>query len=69
MTTAALTDRGADLLARVAPGHIEAVRRAVFDTLTQQQVRQLAEIGEAITHAIQQTQPDSTYPTLPWRRR
>jgi DNA-binding MarR family transcriptional regulator len=66
---AVLTDRGADLLDRVAPGHVEAVRRAVFDPLTPQQVRQLAEIGEAITQAIQQTQPDSDYPTLPWRRR
>jgi len=29
----------------------------------------LAEIGEATTAAIPQTQPDSAYPTLPWHRR
>jgi DNA-binding MarR family transcriptional regulator len=66
---AVLTDAGAELLVRVAPGHVEAVRRAVFDVLSPEQVRQLAEIGETITHAIQHGQTGPTTPTLPWRRR
>jgi len=62
---AVLTDRGADLLATVAPGHVEAVRRAVFDVLTPDQVRQLTEVGETIIEALQRADPDSP----PWRRR
>ncbi|OQR62085.1 MarR family transcriptional regulator [Streptomyces maremycinicus] len=65
-----LTDRGRTLLEEVAPGHVEAVRRAVFDALTPEQVRQLADIGEAIREALvraESTEADSA--TLPWRRR
>jgi len=66
---AVLTDQGADLLTKAAPGHVQAVRRVVFDALTPDQVRQLAEIGEAIAQAVQQ-QADPAHPaTLPWRRR
>ncbi|WP_062646148.1 MarR family winged helix-turn-helix transcriptional regulator [Streptomyces maremycinicus] len=65
-----LTDQGRTLLEEVAPGHVEAVRRAVFDALTPEQVRQLADIGEAIREALvraESTEADSA--TLPWRRR
>ena len=63
---AALTDRGMELLTKAAPGHVEAVRHAVFDALSPEQVDQLADIGDAITRALQQ----ADYPAdLPWSRR
>ncbi|WP_149823022.1 MarR family winged helix-turn-helix transcriptional regulator [Streptomyces tailanensis] len=67
---AVLTAHGQDLLEHAAPGHVEAVRRAVFDVLTPEQVVQLAEIGEAITDALQRadTAGDDRQ-VLPWRRR
>ncbi|CAM5334530.1 hypothetical protein AQI96_31380 [Streptomyces canus] len=42
---AVLTDDGMTLLEQAAPGQVEAVRRAVFDALSREQVCQLAEIG------------------------
>ncbi|WP_329253502.1 MarR family winged helix-turn-helix transcriptional regulator [Streptomyces canus] len=67
---ALLTPQGRELLERAAPGHVEAVRRAVFDALTPEQVRQFAEIGEAINSALQgaDATEDDQEP-LPWRRR
>ncbi|MEV5958495.1 MarR family transcriptional regulator [Streptomyces sp. NPDC051987] len=67
---AALTEAGRQLLERVAPGHVETVRQAVFDALTPDQVRQFAEIGEAINTGLKNVdaaQDDEE--TLPWRRR
>ena len=43
-----LTDKGFAVLAAAAPGHTEAVRQSFFDRLTPEQVRQLAEICEAV---------------------
>ncbi|WP_037365221.1 MarR family winged helix-turn-helix transcriptional regulator [Amycolatopsis orientalis] len=45
---AVLTDAGFDALKAAAPGHVEAVRETLFDQLTDEQVRQLGEISEAI---------------------
>ncbi len=45
---AELTDAGFAVLAAAAPGHVAAVRKHVIDALEPQQIRQLAEIGEAI---------------------
>ncbi|MER5185025.1 MarR family transcriptional regulator [Streptomyces sp. NPDC002896] len=67
---AVLTAQGRQLLEQAAPGHVEAVRRAVFDALTPEQVRQFAEIGEAINAAllhVDTTEDDQE--VLPWRRR
>jgi DNA-binding MarR family transcriptional regulator len=48
---AVLTDEGFAALEAAAPGHVEGVRRHLFDQLTPQQVRQLGEICDAIaTH-------------------
>ena len=67
---AVLTDDGVALLERAAPGHVEAVRRAVFDALTPEQVRELAKIGEAIAEALQREERADADPAgLPWRRR
>ena len=37
---------------RAAPGHVQEVRRLVFNPLTKTQSRQLREIGRRITRAI-----------------
>ena len=53
-TLAILTDLGRAKAAEAAPGHVEEVRRLVFDPLTKAQSRQLREIGRRIMRAIDQ---------------
>src|SRR5919199_1038785 len=66
---AVLTEQGFALLTRAAPGHVEAVRRAVFDALTPAQVHHLAEINEAILDQLTGLDREPAYPAdLPWRR-
>ncbi|HEU4491363.1 MAG TPA: MarR family transcriptional regulator [Jiangellales bacterium] len=50
-SVAVLTDTGYEVLAAAAPGHVEAVRRVLFDPLTPTQVRHLGEICEAVLEA------------------
>jgi DNA-binding MarR family transcriptional regulator len=64
---AALTGAGAAALAAAAPGHADAVRRAVFDRLTPAQVRQFTEIAETVIGAVTDGAEDPA--ELPWRRR
>ncbi len=47
-TNARLTDAGWDKVRATAPGHVATVRETVIDALTDEQVDQLAEIGDAI---------------------
>ena len=51
-TLASLTDQGLAKVTEAAPGHVEEVRRLVFDPLTKTQSRQLREIGRRIMRAI-----------------
>ena len=51
-TLATLTDQGRAKVTQAAPGHVQEVRRLVFDPLTKAQSRQLREIGQRITRAI-----------------
>ena len=51
-TLAVLTDDGWDELVAAAPGHVEAVRGAVFDALDGDDVRELARICDAILARI-----------------
>jgi len=51
-TLAILTDEGLAKVTQTSPGHLEEVRRLVFDPLTKAQVRQVHEIGRRITSAI-----------------
>jgi DNA-binding MarR family transcriptional regulator len=51
-TLAALTDQGRAKVTEAAPGHVQEVRRLVFDPLTKAQSRQLRAIGRRITRAI-----------------
>jgi hypothetical protein len=62
-----LTDEGFAVLAAAGPGHVAAARRAMFDHLTPDQIRQFAEIGEAIIKGL--THEDDYQAELPWRRR
>jgi DNA-binding MarR family transcriptional regulator len=48
---AELTKAGYAALEQAAPGHVEQVRRSLFDALTPDQVRQLKEICDAIVAA------------------
>lgn len=49
---ATLTGDGLAVLKRAAPGHVEAVREALFDPLTTQQVEQLGEISRAVNRGL-----------------
>src|SRR4051812_36720980 len=55
---ARLTDEGFAALAAAAPGHVEGVRRHVFDPLTPEQVAQLGVISTALVTALL-AEPDS----------
>ncbi|MGZ4633099.1 MAG: MarR family winged helix-turn-helix transcriptional regulator [Actinomycetes bacterium] len=52
---AVLTDAGWDVVVATAPGHVEAVRRYVFDALTPEQVCQLEAIASAILGKLDPT--------------
>jgi DNA-binding MarR family transcriptional regulator len=58
-TLAILTDQGQAKVTEAAPGHVQEVRRLVFDPLTKAQSRQLREIGRRIIRAID---PDDQRP-------
>jgi DNA-binding MarR family transcriptional regulator len=60
---ATLTDAGQAVLTAAAPGHVAAVRGAVFDHLTAAQVRQFRDVAEIIVRAL------TDDGELPWRRR
>jgi DNA-binding MarR family transcriptional regulator len=51
-TLAILTDEGWAKVVQTAPGHVEEVRRLVFDPLTRTQQRQLREIGRRVMRTI-----------------
>jgi DNA-binding MarR family transcriptional regulator len=52
---AVLTDAGWDIVRKVAPGHVEAVRDALFAPLTRDQQRSL---GEALAAVQERLDPD-----------
>jgi DNA-binding MarR family transcriptional regulator len=54
---AVLTDAGWDVVRAVAPGHVDAVRTALFDPLTPAQTAALSEALEAVVQALD---PDAT---------
>lgn len=61
---AVLTDRGRDVMERAAPGHVEAVRRLVFDRLSAAQAATLAEITQAIYDGLVETGDAPPIPAL-----
>ncbi|MEW2620734.1 MarR family transcriptional regulator [Streptomyces sp. NPDC048106] len=62
---AVLTEEGAAVLGRTAPGHVTAVRQALFDRLSPEQQKALGEIMEIVTEGLQ---PDGEGADLPWLR-
>jgi DNA-binding MarR family transcriptional regulator len=62
---AVLTDEGADVLRRTAPGHVSAVRQAVFERLTPEQQKSLGEIMQILAEGLQ---PNGAGADLPWLR-
>ncbi|MEV5280046.1 MarR family transcriptional regulator [Streptomyces sp. NPDC051994] len=62
---ATLTEAGLGVLERAAPGHVTAVRQAMFDRLTPQQVDQLGEIMRVMAQGLQ---PADAKADLPWLR-
>jgi DNA-binding MarR family transcriptional regulator len=52
---AVLTDAGWDIVRSLAPGHVEAVREAMFDALTEEQTRAMREGLELV---IERLDPD-----------
>jgi DNA-binding MarR family transcriptional regulator len=52
---AVLTDAGWDVVRTFAPGHVDAVREAVFDPLTPEQTRLL---GQALEAVLERLDPD-----------
>ncbi|MFI1101014.1 MarR family winged helix-turn-helix transcriptional regulator [Streptomyces sp. TLI_146] len=62
---AALTDEGFAVVERTAPGHVSAVRQALFDRLTPEQIEQLGTVMRAIAEGLQ---PKDANADLPWLR-
>jgi hypothetical protein len=56
---AILTPLGFNVLAAAAPGHVEGVRRHLFDVLTPAQVDQLGEISAAIRDGLSPSYGDA----------
>lgn len=56
---AVLTDRGFEVLAAAAPGHVEGVRRHLFDQLSPAQVDQLRQISETLMDHLAADRPTS----------
>ncbi|WP_405908120.1 MULTISPECIES: MarR family winged helix-turn-helix transcriptional regulator [unclassified Streptomyces] len=62
---AVLTDEGYEVLSRTAPGHVTAVRQALFDRLSPDQQKAL---GEAMRIIAEGLQPKDAGADLPWLR-
>ncbi|MFC8173206.1 MarR family winged helix-turn-helix transcriptional regulator [Streptomyces sp. NPDC057242] len=62
---ARLTDEGMEVLRKNAPGHVAAVRQALFDRLSADQVKQLGEIMRLMAEGLEPADPDAD---LPWLR-
>ncbi|MGW2826220.1 MarR family winged helix-turn-helix transcriptional regulator [Streptomyces sp. NPDC001443] len=62
---AVLTDAGLEVLRRTAPGHVTAVRQALFDRLSPEQQKSLGEIMQIVAEGLQ---PNEAGADLPWQR-
>jgi DNA-binding MarR family transcriptional regulator len=62
---AVLTDQGFEVLGRIAPGHVAAVRQAMFERLSPEQQKALGEIMEIVAEGLQ---PKDAGADLPWLR-
>ncbi|MFF3376588.1 MarR family winged helix-turn-helix transcriptional regulator [Streptomyces sp. NPDC002680] len=62
---AVLTDQGQEVLRRTAPGHVTAVRQALFDRISDEQRKTLHEVMEIVAQGLQ---PQDAGADLPWLR-
>ncbi|MGW7542202.1 MarR family winged helix-turn-helix transcriptional regulator [Streptomyces sp. NPDC054770] len=62
---AVLTEEGAEVLRRTAPGHVTAVRQALFERLSPEQQQALGEIMQIVAEGLQ---PNEAGADLPWLR-
>ncbi|WP_173861632.1 MarR family winged helix-turn-helix transcriptional regulator [Streptomyces aureus] len=62
---ARLTDEGMEILRQNAPGHVAAVRQALFDRLSPDQVKQLGAIMRVMAEGLEPSDADAD---LPWLR-
>ncbi|MFJ5141318.1 MarR family winged helix-turn-helix transcriptional regulator [Streptomyces sp. NPDC088707] len=62
---ARLTDEGMEVLRQNAPGHVTAVRQALFDRLSPDQVKQLGAIMRVMAEGLEPADADAD---LPWLR-
>ncbi|MER5181863.1 MarR family transcriptional regulator [Streptomyces sp. NPDC002896] len=62
---AVLTDAGHEVLRQTAPGHVSAVRQALFDRLTPEQQKSLGEIMQIVAEGLE---PKDASADLPWLR-
>ncbi|MEU6194671.1 MarR family transcriptional regulator [Streptomyces sp. NPDC047061] len=62
---AVLTDQGAEVLRQTAPGHVGAVRQALFERLSPEQQQALGEIMQIVAEGLQ---PNEAGADLPWLR-
>ncbi|UXY28118.1 MarR family winged helix-turn-helix transcriptional regulator [Streptomyces sp. HUAS TT20] len=62
---AVLTEQGTEVLRRTAPGHVAAVRQALFERLSPEQQKTLGEIMQIVAEGLQ---PDEAGADLPWLR-
>ncbi|MGR3938594.1 MarR family winged helix-turn-helix transcriptional regulator [Streptomyces sp. BRA346] len=60
---AVLTEKGFGVLKQTAPGHVEAVRSALFDRLSPEQIAQFGDVCRIIADGLQPEGAD-----LPWLR-
>jgi DNA-binding MarR family transcriptional regulator len=51
-SVAVLTDAGWDVVRSVAPGHVDAVRTALFDPLTEAQTKALGDVLETVVERL-----------------
>jgi len=65
----AITDQGAALVNRVLPGHIEVVRRLLFEPLSEQDIARLGEIMTRVRDHMRAQPPRSAAPRKGARRR
>ncbi|WP_327696896.1 MarR family winged helix-turn-helix transcriptional regulator [Streptomyces sp. NBC_00459] len=62
---AVLTDQGHEVLRRTAPGHVGAVRQALFDRISDEQRQTLHDVMEIVAQGLQ---PKDANADLPWLR-
>lgn len=61
-TTVTITDEGRALLARVLPGHVEVVRRQMFDVLSRQDLVVLTDVLGRVRDRMRSAPPRSAAP-------